>query len=89
MVLLLAGDVRKGPKLRWRPGRIRWYGLNTGPAGLKLLLLQTQPSASLEGTQLSAECPRLRIRSRNSRVAREHPAVLPRTDRTDHLMCLA
>lgn len=69
---------RKGPELlrRPRPKRVRRQGLAVGPAGLDCSLLRLQLAASLEGTQLSAECPR-----QGPRSSKPHPGCQRHADR--------
>ena len=62
-------------RLRWRtrPGRIRRQGLVVGQSGLEILLLHSQLPATLEGTQLMAECPGYGTRSRQVDRSRISP----------------
>jgi hypothetical protein len=85
MVLLRESDETL-PELRRRPrpqriGRHRQ--VIDGP-GLEVFLLHSQPPASHEGAQLSAERPRGRTGTRQPHAPRVRPCVTQWTDGTDH-----
>jgi hypothetical protein len=79
-------DGRKRPELRWRPRpkRIRRQCTVTGLAGLDIPLLLLQLPTSYEGTQLPAECPELRPRSRQPSAESRRPTVGQGTDGKNH-----
>ncbi len=69
-------------QLRRRPrsNRVRRNRLVIDQPGLKVLLLLAQPLAADQGTQLAAECPRGRTRSRQPHAARVDPSVAQRSN---------
>ena len=87
-VLLSRKDQERGPdsRRRARPIRIGRKHPGVGPAGLQSKLLHSQPPASLEGTQLSAKCPRQGTGAGQPRPIRKHTTWLQKADRANHRM---
>jgi hypothetical protein len=88
-VVLLCESSETFPELRWRPRswRIRRYRQVIDQPGLEIFLLLTQQAPAVEGTQLAAECPGRRTRTRQPRASRVDPRMAQRSDGTDHGMC--
>ncbi len=88
-VILLYKSGETWPSLRWRPWskRIRRNRFVIDQPRLKVFLLLAQLAAALEGTQLVAECPRGRTRSRQPRASCVHPGRAQWSDGSDHETC--
>lgn len=66
------------------PVRIRRDRRVLGRARLKFLLLLAQPTTTIQGTQLAAECPKLRTGSRQGSAIRQQPTKRRGCGGTNH-----